>query len=624
MKTSAALVTLCLLLAASGGNSGALAQHQTKEQVKADAEKAQAELPPAPGEAPTQADDSMMGEGPALTPPPGTEAFGQNNRPSGREAAEEMMEVHPQATVTCPEGMVPLLHDGQQVVGLDGKPACKVRRVFIKGELTNLGATKLKLKDSRFGVRLGYARLDGSSYLSINPELDLAFGRFSFGLGVPLNLRAYANGFVDGGGLHLRANDYNSPSSYAKLIRFITYGAKEDNLYLNISQLFAASIGHGAIVRRYSGNIDQNITRVGAQLDAYGRFGGFEAFIGDIALPTHFMSGVVFLKPLGFLSGPLLSTLGQTSVGVSAAADLKAPFSLKRGPAAPTGSNLPGGFPSVGDNGEPIVDVERKAQVIGADLETKFVKTDSSDVKVFIDYSTMLGIQDETGKNLPAGGGFTLGTLGRFNAGEVKPHAFRVIVEGRYFDGNYIPGYFDTFYEVQKYQFITGRANTGYDPKLKAFMTRDPAQKRAGFYAEFGYQYNQGLALMLAYEDSFQVSGPTTNCAAVTPGNVCNDPNVGTRNLTLHLEYPVYSWLQFFASFYRRSFGGAPIDWNHPLGDNTLIYSAVRLHVLPILFLNARYYRSWQVDPVLGEMKNVQGFEADLEFGYEFDRAKRK
>ena len=50
----------------------------------------------------------------------------------------------------------------------------------------------------------------------------------------------------------------------------------------------------------------------------------------------------------------------------------------------------------------------------------------------------------------------------------------------------------------------------------------------------------------------------------------------------------------------------------------------MRLHVLPILFLNARYYRSWQVDPVLGEMKNVQGFEADLEFGYEFDRAKRK
>ena len=337
MKTSVAFA-LCLLLAAAG----AQAQHKTKEQVKADAEKAQAELPPAPGEGP---DDSLLGEAPTLAPPPGTEAFGQSNRPSAREAAEDIMET------TCPEGMVPALHEGQQVVGLDGKPACKAKRVFIKGELTNLGATKLKVKDSRFGVRLGYARLDGSSYLSINPELDLAFGKFSFGLGVPLNLRAYADGFVDGGGLHLRTNDYNSPSSYAKIIRFITYGAKEDNLYFNVSQLFAASIGHGAIVRRYSGNIDQNITRVGAQLDAYGRFGGFEAFIGDIVEPTHFMSGVVFLKPLGFISGPLLSTVGQTSVGISAAADLKAPFSLKRGPAAPTGSTLPGGFPSVGDNG---------------------------------------------------------------------------------------------------------------------------------------------------------------------------------------------------------------------------------------------------------------------------------
>ncbi len=54
-----------------------------------------------------------------------------------------------------------------------------------------------------------------------------------------------------------------------------------------------------------------------------------------------------------------------------------------------------------------------------------------------------------------------------------------------------------------------------------------------------------------------------------------------------------------------------------------LIYTAARLHILPIMFLNVRYYRSWQADPVLGEMKNVPGFEADLEFGYEFDRSKK-
>jgi hypothetical protein len=102
---------------------------------------------------------------------------------------------------------------------------------------------------------------------------------------------------------------------------------------------------------------------------------------------------------------------------------------------------------------------------------------------------------------------------------------------------------------------------------------------------------------MVSYEDSFHLSGPASICA------VCTDPNdlrnyVGSRNLTLHMEYPAYSWLQFFGSFYRRGFDGAPVDTSRPLGDNTLVYGAVRLHVLWIFFLNARIFRSWQADPV--------------------------
>ena len=510
----------------------------------------------------------------------------------------------------CPPGMLPRLENGQVVLGLDQQPICQTHHAFIKGELTNLGATKLLTKDSRFGIGLGYARLDQSSYLTVNPELDLRFGdNFAFGVGLPLNVRAYANGFVDGGGIKFRPHDYDNASDYARILRFLTYGKKEDPLYLNVSQLFAATIGHGAIVRRYSGNIDQNITRVGAELDAVGRYGGLESFVGDVVKPSHFLSGLAFVKPLGFLDGPLGETLGQTSIGLSTAMDLHAPYTLSR---------IPGGYPDVGSDGEPIVGVDRRAQIVGVDLETRIVKTAGADLKPFIDYSRLLGIQDPAGRDISGGGGLTLGMLGRFNVGEVRVHAFRAIVEARYFDGNYLPGYFDTFYEVQKYQFVTGKASPAYEPKLATILSRDPAQKRAGFYAEFGYQYNQGLGLMIAYENSYQVAGPDTVCTSSTA--FCNDPNVGNQNFTFHIEYPAYSWVQFFASFYHRSYGGSPIDTSRPLGDNTLIYSGIRIHLLPILFLNARVYRSWQADPVLGEERNVWGGEADLEFGYEFNR----
>src|SRR5205823_6670171 len=136
-------------------------------------------------------------------------------------------------------------------------------------------------------------------------------------------------------------------------------------------------------------------------------------------------------------------------------------------------------------------------------LETKIVKTENSDLKPYLDYSRLLDISNPTGVGAKAtgGGGLTLGMLGRFNFGDVKVHAFRVVVEGRYFDGNYLPGYFDTFYEVQKFQYITGSANPGYEPKLATILGRDPAHKRAGFYLEVAYQFNQGLAVMAAYED---------------------------------------------------------------------------------------------------------------------------
>src|SRR5207253_6023387 len=144
-------------------------------------------------------------------------------------------------------------------------------------------------------------------------------------------------------------------------------------------------------------------------------------------------------------------------------------------------------------------------QLVGIDLETKIVKTENSDLKPYLDYSRLLDIPKPTGVGAKAtgGGGLTLGMLGRFNAGDVKPHAFRVVVEGRYFDGNYLPGYFDTFYEVQKYQFITGAANIAYSPKLRTILNRDPNHKRAGYYLEAAYQYNSGFAFMVSYEDSF-------------------------------------------------------------------------------------------------------------------------
>ena len=188
--------------------------------------------------------------------------------------------------------------------------------------MTNLGSDKLVLADSRFGLRIGYARLDNSSYLALAPEVDLHFGdRVALGLGVPLNIRAYADGFYDTHKIKFRQGDYATAADYMRILRFLTVGRKEEALYLNVSPLFAASIGHGAIVRRYNANIASPQEafgydkKVGAELDAYGKYGGFRRlFTGDLMHASRFLAGLAFLKPLGWIDGPSRETLGWTSI----------------------------------------------------------------------------------------------------------------------------------------------------------------------------------------------------------------------------------------------------------------------------------------------------------------------
>src|SRR5205085_10040959 len=101
--------------------------------------------------------------------------------------------------------------------------------------------------------------------------------------------------------------------------------------------------------------------------------------------------------------------------------------------------------------GEPMARETRRGQLIGIDIETKLVKTENADLKPYVDYSRLLSISNpDPGSNGSGGGGLTLGMLARLNAGDVKVHAFRLVAEGRYLDGNYLPGYSDTFYEVQQ------------------------------------------------------------------------------------------------------------------------------------------------------------------------------
>src|SRR5689334_15112837 len=125
---------------------------------------------------------------------------------------------------------------------------------FIKGELSvYLGSGQLVVKNNRIGVAAGVEFLDNALFLLIEPLVDIRLfdNQLAIGIGVPIHLELF-NLEADGDGPILgrhagwfRNKDYRGFHDYGKILKYVTLGRKEDNLYLNLGQRYATTLGHG-------------------------------------------------------------------------------------------------------------------------------------------------------------------------------------------------------------------------------------------------------------------------------------------------------------------------------------------------------------------------------------------
>ncbi|MBL8914015.1 MAG: hypothetical protein JNM17_25145 [Archangium sp.] len=458
---------------------------------------------------------------------------------------------------------------------------------FVKGELSvYLGSDRLTVKNTRIGVTVGPDFFAGALYALIEPLVDLRFfdGKLGIGVGVPLRIElvnlALMNPIERIG--RLRIEDYDSVHDFGRILKYVTFGRKEDNIYISAGQRYASSVGHGAITRRYSPSIDTDYPRASAQVDMYNDYGGFELMTNDL-LEWNQLSGLAFIKPFSFFK-PQNLLLKSLSIGVTGAVDWKAPYSL---------SGVPTQRVTMA-NRLAITSV-KPVTLIGVDAEIKVVKTENVDIKPYVDYSMLIN----------GDGGFTAGVLGRFNVGTDIKNAFRVIAEARFLGNRYAPSYFDTFYEIDRMAYLNadfrdpGTGTAVYIPKGQFILERGLGQ-RFGYYLEASWGIRNAIGLTLAFE------------------GVSNAP---PKNFVAHLELPVLSFLQLFGSYYLRGVNSFDeLAMLGPFGLKSILFAGARLRVLPFLFINGRVYKTFRVNPTLERYDNQFGFSVDLELGYEFQK----
>lgn len=517
-------------------------------------------------------------------------------------------------------------------------------RRFIKGELAYVGTRELLSRFDHIGVQIGPSVIAGNLFMTVDPGLAVYGDGWAFSGHVPLNLLLVENGSLDFGGLRVREQDWDEFADYTRLIRFVTFGRKEDPIYFTINSLRPTTIGQGSLVDKYQANIDVDRQMTGLQLDAYNNFAGFQFQMNDITLQNQVLGGVAFIKPLGLFSDSWFAT--GLSLGLEYAADLRAPrcvqFSENDARCVQGRGNQAGNDPFTGEfldgtfvrtdaeTGRYAVD-ETEVQALGFSGEMKVYRDDDNvDLKV---YGTFHGFLNEGG-----GSGLSAGVLARLNAGDRYRSAFRIRSEYRTFGDGYLPSYFDTNYEVAKfqafyqpasYQVAPTRYQRVFGDEANGFE-RESLDRRHGFSFELSYglfldqRRNKQLALAVGVSDS---TGPFDS------------------NFYAHVEFPALEFLQLFGSFMRNNSDGLEDLFGDGMftADNSVVLSGLRLKVVPFMFVNAHYSRSFAItrsagseyrlgDPtvvdVFGEsstlfnqdplFENVSTFFLKVEFGWEF------
>lgn len=486
-------------------------------------------------------------------------------------------------------------------------------RAFVKGWLTGVGDVDFYSSKHRVVVglqlfpieqRVSDTITNRTYYLAAVPRASLHFGRLYMGFELPVAFEVFntevdssdadylgGRGF-DGAGA-FAGFQWDEPSEFAQVIKYIRYGTKEDDFYLNVSKQSAATVGHGTVLRRYNPNIDLDHYRVSAQVDKGFKYGGAEFYTNDV-LGYGVNGGLVYVKPGGmFFPDNLLAR--SASVGLSYVFDRKAPYLLAHPEGAP--DQLVSD-----DTNAPVVNQSAVAAVVGLDAEVKLVRQEKLDVKAYLDYSRLTHTQ---------GDGVSAGALVRFNVGgnkeDSRVHAFRLRAEAGAYHAQYAPGYFDMFYEIQKYQNFTGADADVVQSKLM-YLEQQTGGYRLGGRFEGTYSVVGGMGVSAAYQGSMDGRDD---------------------QMLMHVEVPTGEHLRLLATYVRNN----PRD-GQPLftleNPNVLLIGKAKIRVLPFMFINGEVSQMYRLRATDGssestltagrpaQFENVLRWVLETEVGFEF------
>jgi len=277
-------------------------------------------------------------------------------------------------------------------------------------QFQNSTASMMGRSSAYVPMGFGATFIDGEAYYLVCFTPEVAFGQL--GVGLDLNLRFNTQG-------KLRMGDYVHFEDYLRIIRYVRWAQKGDPLYVRVGQLDYSLLGHGSIIYDYRNSASYDMRRTGIELDLNWEKFGLESIYSDIT-GRGLLGLRGYVKPLKFLSLAKIPVINNFEVGATYARDLNQYADYTHIDSSRAGISIYG-F----DFGLPI-------------LSYSFIKS-----TLYYDFAQIAnyGHGSSVGINMFFSGMGILTIRGKYE--------FRM--NGK----NYLPAYFNAFYEYDRFNVLT-------------------------------------------------------------------------------------------------------------------------------------------------------------------------
>ncbi len=321
---------------------------------------------------------------------------------------------------------------------------------------------------------LGLNWIDGDLYYSFHLTPEISLG--NWGMGLDLNFDINKNG-------NIRKENFNELSDYLSIIRYIRYGEKHDPVYIKLGALDYYTLGHGSILSQYNNSPSIDSRKIGLVADMDFGNAGFESIYSTFA-----EAGVtairVYVRPLRFSSLSDLPFIGNLEVGASYAIDFNKYSGIIISPTTLAAS----------DKG--------RMQIAGLDLGLPLIHSSMFNLQLYSDYTKIINF----GSGIASGIKLDLNGLGILNASAK--------LERRFNQAQYIPSYFNSLYEIQRYQFDTSTGTFTSKANLLSAANQDN-----GYFGELDLHFLNIFDIIGSYQrlDKTPDSGILHLVANVSP-----------------------------------------------------------------------------------------------------------